>query len=71
MRLGCWLGTTIDPALAARLRRRLPFARILFWPFPVRGHDVERVANLSYGDEGKRNLLDVYRHRSHPRAAPR
>ena len=68
--LGAGWRTTIDPALAARLRRRLPFARILFWPFPVRGHDVERVANLSYGDAGKRNLLDVYRQRSHPSGGP-
>jgi acetyl esterase/lipase len=29
------------------------------------------MANLSYGEAGKRNRLDVYRHRrSHPRVAP-
>jgi hypothetical protein len=68
--LGAGWRTTIDAGMAARLRRRLPFARILFWPFPVRGRDVERVANLSYGDAGKRNLLDVYRHRSRPSGGP-
>jgi acetyl esterase/lipase len=52
--------------MAVRLRRRLPFARILFGPFFVRRGDVERVANISYGDVGARNLLDFYRHRSHP-----
>lgn len=44
--------------------------RILFGPFLVRRRDVERVANISYGDAGKRNLLDVYRHRSHPSDGP-
>jgi acetyl esterase/lipase len=68
--LGAGWRTAIDTGMAARLRRRLPFARILFAPFPVRRHDVERVANISYGDAGKRNLLDVYRHRSHPSGGP-
>ena len=68
--LGAGWRTAIDAAMAVRLRRRLPFARILFWPFPVRGRDVERVANLSYGDAGKANLLDVYRHRSHASGGP-
>jgi alpha/beta hydrolase fold len=62
--------STVDAALAARLRRRLPFGSILFWPFLVRRRDVERVADISYGDAGKRNQLDVYRHRSHPSDSP-
>ena len=56
--------------MAARLRRRLPLARILFGPFLFRRRDVERVANISYGEAGKWNELDVYRHRSHPSGAP-
>lgn len=64
--LGDGWRTTIDAGMAARLRRRLPLARILFRPFFVRRRDVERVADLSYGDAGRRNLLDVYRRRSHP-----
>jgi acetyl esterase/lipase len=60
----------IDPALAARLRQGLPIARILFAPLFVRRRDVERLANIPYGDAGKRNLLDVYRHRSHPAGGP-
>ena len=56
--------------MAARLRRRLPFARILFGPFFFRRRDVERVANISYGDAGRKNLLDLYRQRSHPPGAP-
>ncbi len=36
----------------------------------MRRRDVERVANISYGDAGMRNRLDVYRARSLPRNAP-
>ncbi len=68
--LGDGWRTTIDTGMAARLRRRLPLARILFGPFFVRRRDVERVADLSYGDAGRRNLLDVYRRRSHPSGGP-
>jgi acetyl esterase/lipase len=68
--LGAAWRTAIDPGMAARLRRRLPWARILFEPFPVRRRDVERVANIRYDEAGRRNLLDVYRHRSHPSGAP-
>jgi acetyl esterase/lipase len=68
--LGAGWRSAIDPELAARLRRRLPFARILFAPFFHRGGDVERIANISYGNAGKWNLLDVYRHRSHPSRGP-
>jgi hypothetical protein len=68
--LGAGWRTAIHAGMAARLRRRLPWARILLWPFPVRGRDVERLANISYGDARKRNLLDIYRHRSHPSAGP-
>lgn len=69
-RLGAGWRTAIDAGMAARLRRRLPLARILFAPFFVRRRDVERVANIRYGDAGKYNRLDVYRHRSHPAGAP-
>ena len=68
--LGAGWRAAIDAGMAARLRRRLPYARILFAPFPVRRRGVERVANISYGDAGKQNLLDVYRHRSRPSGSP-
>jgi acetyl esterase/lipase len=68
--LGAGWRTSIDAGMAARLRHRLAFARILFGPWLVRRRDVERVANISYGDAGKRNLLDVYRRRSHPSGGP-
>jgi alpha/beta hydrolase fold len=57
--LGAGWRTTVD----ARRRRR-PWARILLWPFPVRPRQVERVANIAYGDAGRWNLLDLYRHRA-------
>ena len=69
-RLGAGWRSAIDPRLAARLRRRLPLARILFAPFFFRRSDVQRIANISYGEAGKLNLLDVYRHRSQPSGGP-
>ncbi len=70
--LGPGWRAAIDAEMAAGLRRRLPLARILLWPFPglSRPGAVERVANIVYGDAGRRNLLDVYRHRAHPSGAP-
>ena len=68
--LGADWRTAIDPGLAARLRRRLPLARILLLPLSRRRRDVERVANIPYGDAGRRNLLDLYRHRAHPSGGP-
>ncbi|MFJ9680032.1 alpha/beta hydrolase [Streptomyces sp. NPDC101194] len=58
----------LDEALGAGTgtRRRPPLARILLRPIFRRRGDVKRVANLSYGDAGRRNLLDVYHHRSRP-----
>lgn len=68
--LGAGWRAAIDPAIAARLRRRLPYARIALRPFFARRRDVERTSNIGYGDAGKRNRLDVYRHRSHPPGGP-
>ncbi|MFF4165948.1 alpha/beta hydrolase [Streptomyces sp. NPDC001741] len=62
----------LDEALGAGTgtRRRPPLARILLRPVFRRRRDVRRVANLSYGDAGHRNLLDVYHHRSRPEGGP-
>ncbi|MGV9310495.1 alpha/beta hydrolase [Nonomuraea sp. NPDC004354] len=68
--LGAGWRTAIDADLSTRLRRRAPWARILFLPIVKRRLDVRRVANLSYGDAGRRNLLDLYQHRSRPQGAP-
>jgi acetyl esterase/lipase len=42
----------------------------LLGPFLLRRGDVERTGDLRYGDAGKFNLLDVYRHRSKPNNCP-
>ena len=50
--------------------QRLPLARILFAPFVFRRRDVERVANIAYGDGGRWNRLDLYRQRHQPSKGP-
>jgi acetyl esterase/lipase len=44
--------------------------RVLFWPWRTRPPGVRRVANVRYGDAGRRNRLDVYHHRSKPVGGP-
>jgi acetyl esterase/lipase len=51
-----WRGSIAD----ARPRRRIMSGWVLFAPFLMRRPDVTRIANLSYGDAGRKNLLDVY-----------
>jgi len=68
--LGAGWRAGIDAELGKGLRRRLPLARILILPIFRRRWDVRRVANLAYGDAGRRNRLDVYHHRSRPPGAP-
>ncbi|GAA2784222.1 hypothetical protein GCM10010441_06430 [Kitasatospora paracochleata] len=59
------------PAPDARPRRPRPWARILAAPFARgRRRAVVRVPNISYGPAGRRNLLDVYHHRTRPTGAP-
>jgi acetyl esterase/lipase len=67
--LGARWRTEIDRGLDAG-GGRLPWGRILILPWPFRPRDVEREANITYGDHGKENRLDVLRHRSHPVGAP-
>jgi acetyl esterase/lipase len=49
---------------------RLPWSHILLAPFRSRRPDVVRVANIPYGDAGRRNLLDVYHRRDRPDGRP-
>ncbi|WP_205324307.1 alpha/beta hydrolase [Glycomyces sp. YM15] len=78
---GACLTLTIRRSLRARptltrtmgdlpIAHRLPWTRILLLPFPLRPRTVERIPNLAYGPHGRRNLLDLYRHRSPPAHAP-
>jgi acetyl esterase/lipase len=68
--LGRGWQSEIGPTAAPRLHRRLPWVRILFAPIPVLHRGVKRVRNLSYGDAGRRNRLDVYHHPARPAGAP-
>ena len=68
--LGPQWRSELDPVLTGGLRRHLPWARILLLPWMFGRRDVERLANIAYGDDGTSNLVDVYRHRSHPSGAP-
>jgi acetyl esterase/lipase len=68
--LGAGWHATVRTDLAAQLRRRRPWIRILLGPWFVRRRDVQRIANLRYGDAGKHHLLDVYRRRAASPAGP-
>ena len=63
-------GPGSTPGWSGGCAAALPLTRILFGPFFVRQRDVRRVANIPYGDAGKRNLLDVYHHRGRPSGGP-
>jgi acetyl esterase/lipase len=68
-------GEVVDRALTEaglppRTRRRLPWLRILLWPFAFPHPGIERISNIAYGDAGRGNRLDVYRARSHPTGGP-
>jgi len=52
------------------LLRWLRLVRVLLMPVVVGRWHVQRVANLSYGDAGERNLLDLYRRRGAPPDGP-
>jgi acetyl esterase/lipase len=61
----------IEPPLAGRLRSgKLPWLRILLAPLPFLHRGVRQKRNLSYGDGGRRNRLDVYFHPARPAGAP-
>jgi acetyl esterase/lipase len=63
------LGGTTGLSVGRPVGRRVS-ARLVFWPLPLRPRDVQRIANISYGPAGRRNRLDLYRHRSRPAGAP-
>ncbi|MFE1319652.1 alpha/beta hydrolase [Kitasatospora phosalacinea] len=69
MRTAAVVGRALDEALGAgaATRHRPPLGRILLRPVFRRRREVRRVGDLSYGDAGRRNLLDVYHHRARPR----
>jgi len=48
---------------------RTPWRQLIL-PFRMKHPDVERIHNLSYGPVKRRNLIDVYRNKTHPTGAP-
>lgn len=62
--------TAIDDELLKERRDTRPVISVLAMPFVIRPPEVERIANISYGDAGHDNLLDLYRLRSRPANAP-
>jgi acetyl esterase/lipase len=61
---------TLEQALGRPIPRRPPWARILIAPLPLFHPGVKHISNLSYGDAGRRNRLDVYRRRQGPGGGP-
>jgi hypothetical protein len=60
----------IAPELADGLRSDVPWLRGLLLPLRRRRGDVEHLRNLRYGEHGRHNTLDLYRHRSRPTGSP-
>lgn len=60
--LGSDYTSRIAPERLSPLDSSPPLAQLLL-PFAMRHPDVDRVADLQYGEFGRRNQLDVYRHR--------
>jgi acetyl esterase/lipase len=63
------------PAVVAAALEMPPAAtrwsRVLFAPLPLSHRGVQRISNLSYGDAGRLNTLDVYRRGGHsPNGGP-
>ena len=63
------LGGETGSSVGRAVRRRLP-VRTVLWPLPLGARGVQRIANVSYGPAGRRNRLDLYRHKSCPAGAP-
>jgi acetyl esterase/lipase len=53
-----------------RIGPRPALWRLVLRPFAVRPRTIEKIADIAYGPAGKRNRLDLYRHRSAPAGAP-
>ncbi|GAA3996581.1 alpha/beta hydrolase [Streptomyces marokkonensis] len=77
LRAGGVVARAVDEGLGTGWRsrvtepqRRRDWPRLLLLRRVSRYLDVKRVANLSYGEAGRRNLLDVYHRRDTPPNAP-
>ena len=76
LRTGGVVARALDEGLGTGWRTRAsqpqhrPWPRLLLLRRMSRSLDVKRVANLRYGEAGRRNLLDVYHRRDTPPNAP-
>lgn len=61
---------TLIPVKMQKQSQKKFTAKALLGPFFNRRFDVQRTANIRYGDAGERNLLDVYRSRTHSNSGP-
>jgi len=59
----------IPPDRRSNYDLRVPWRQLVL-PFHQSHPDVERIKNLTYGPHGRRNRLDVYRHKDHPADSP-
>lgn len=64
------LGADWRDRVRVPLRRHRTWARILLLSRLMRRRHVQRIPNISYGDAGRRNLLDIYRRRDTPQSGP-
>lgn len=55
--------TSLTGEMKKQLQKKFS-AKALLGPFFRRRFDVQRIANIRYGDAGERNLLDIYRPRT-------
>jgi acetyl esterase/lipase len=60
----------VEPERLVHLNHGPRWGKVLFAPLVRRGRDVERIANIRYGEAGRANTLDLYRHRNRPASAP-
>ena len=61
---------TFLPAEVQKQLQKKFTAKALLGPFFNRSFDVQKTSNIRYGDAGERNLLDVYRSRTHSNGGP-
>jgi acetyl esterase/lipase len=57
------LGSLWRHATGKSIAAHAPWGRVVFAPLPLFHPGVRRIGNLSYGDAGRRNRLDLYRRR--------
>ena len=67
--LGADYASKILPHKASSYDLRVPW-RQLIMPFYMKHPDVEVEKNIQFGPYGRRNMLDIYRHKDRPTGAP-